>query len=638
MSGIAHLQKDQRTRPSRIDSLDADGVNSIIGRITGANPSPVTEGAAREQAAQSSQVGAPPSPIMQNFQQPHGGGDLQQMQQRMQMLEQKVAHYESGTAAADKLVRQGKEDQSNRSGSADSGGGTYAPNMNTKAAAKKIMKKDVADGEPDGPKAQPGGQPMAASRTNILGISMNEWNDLIGVTSPYANPVEAQSNLSESREGEEYEEFVESYFTEDELAEAWFGFIEDKGYDPDEFADFAEAAEEYGDEVALLAIQDLEDEFQEEVESFLEADKETMDQYLRRGGKVKKVKPGYAANARLDRYTAQGGDAENYRTSYRGKGGDSSQFGGGGTRKRKKAAAESVELTQEEVDFMMELWLEDRGLSAEMFHFMIDEAVATEDEDELDNLMAVEDLFYEYLDSVLEGESVHAVRMKLRGMGSGEYKPGDLPGAKPSASFLAKTRKQGAAQKDQKPGQGNLKTAANEAADDKVTLPRMHLRGGKKKSFDRSLPVEPSAKKGSPKPSGTGGSKRKGGIPPLHAKYGMTSSKEEETPDMAAVLQRRRESGSNQLPKKVRGAVSLQNTLGRRKASGSEQLPAHLRQKVQKAGGSFKAESRRGFPAWSMFNESGSINFECDCDDSGGPAIDWERLTKSYEKRSKSRK
>ena len=145
MSGIAHLAKNNTTRPARIDSMDTDSVNSIIERISGVNPTKLAEGVVGKSSAepdQSSQFGAPPSPITQNFmpQQSHGGSA--DMQQRIQMLEQKVAYYESGTAAADKQVRQGKEDQSNRSGPADSGGGTYAPNMNTAAAAKKIMKKE----------------------------------------------------------------------------------------------------------------------------------------------------------------------------------------------------------------------------------------------------------------------------------------------------------------------------------------------------------------------------------------------------------------------------------------------------------------------------------------------------------------
>jgi hypothetical protein len=535
-------------------------MNAVIGRITGKNPSPVTESAAGAEPAQSSEVGAPPSPIMQNFQQPpaYGGGDLQQMQQRMQMLEQKVSMYEAGdTEAADKKVRRAKEAQSNRAGAGDSSGGTYAPNMNTSAAAKKIMAKDVADGQTDPPKKQPQGQPMAAHK-NILGISMNEWNDLIGVTTPYANPSEAQNNLSEARSGEEFEEFTEGYFTEDELAEAWFGFISDKGYDPDEFADFAEAAEEYGDEAAILAIQDLEDEFQEQVDACIEVDE--------------------------------------------------------------------ARLSQEEIEAFWDIWLEDRGLSTELFHFMIDEAIATEDQDEMDNLLAVEDLFYEQLNQ-LDEQSTYSVKKMLRGKAGQQVDPTSL-GAKPSASFLARTRKQGAEQKKDdpkpKPGQGvmvgrNLRTAANEASE---TLPARHPRAGA--GATRRMSVAIPTRKGAAKPLPRKGAPAKelsnkekmAKLSKMTMRLGTEAT--EATPDMAAVLSRRR-------------------------AAGSEQLPAHLRQKVQKKAGSvdpsYKPESRRGFPAWHMMRESEeSINFECDSDAGGGPAIDWERLTKSYEKKQRKGK
>lgn len=578
MSGISHLQKDQRTRPSRIDSLDADGVNSIIGRITGQNPSPVTESSAGAEAAQHSQVGAPPSPIMQNFTpQQYGGSDLQQMQQRMQMLEQKVAMHETGdTEEADKKVRRAKEVQSNRSGTGDSSGGTFAPNMNTPAAAKKIIAKDKADGEPDGAKAQqPGGQPMAA-HTNILGISMNEWNGLIGVTSPYANPVEAQKNLSEAREGEEFEEFVEGYFTEDELAEAWFGFISDKGYDPDEFADFAESAEEYGDEVALLAIQDLEDEFQEAVDAFIE-DSESEDDDL---------------------------------------------------------------LTQEEVDFMMELWLEDRGLSTEMFHFMIDEAIATEDQDELDNLLAVEDLFYEYLDDVLAETSTWEVKKKLRG--TGEYTPSTL-GAPASKSFLAKTRKQGALQSkdDTKPKQG---IKVNEAAED--SLPPMHPKsGGKSKRFGGLASEFPAAKGGGKKKSGKAIQAKagKGTMPrSFHPRSTMTSATEATAAEFQKELGGGQSilTGKDSSPKASRGGPQVPTSLLRKK--GAEPAPAAkpsgIKARLRAAFSKKKVEGRAGFPAWHIMKESDSIRFECDSDAGGGPSIDWERLTKSYDKKQRKGK
>jgi len=562
MSGIAHLTGNNKTRAGRIDSMDTDSVNSIIERISGVNPTKLAEGVVGKSSAppaQSSQFGAPPSPITDNFrpQQAHGGD--QQMQQRMQMLEQKVAMYEAGDGvedAAAKKVRQSQEVQSNRGTDSSA----FAPNMNTKMAAKKIMKKDPIDGEPDGAKGQrpAGGQAMAAEQMNILGISMNEWNDLIGVTTPYANPVESRAPLAESRE--EYEEFVESYFTEDELAEAWFDFIADNGYDPDDFSAFAEAAEEYGDEDALLAIQDLEDAFQE------------------------------AVDACAEEYSQEDDD----------------------------------QLTQEEVDYMMELWLEDRGLTTEMFHFMIDEAVATEDQDELDNLMAVEDLFYEYLDSVLAEQTTWGVKSMLRGKAGQQLSPADLgmKSKKPVPDVTDKTRIQGASQRGQgvMVGRG-LRTAGKAEG---VELPAMHPRGGKgeTKRVNSSLPVEPSSK-GPQVKSASGKSNPKfagGKLPPLHPKFATEATAAEFNKEFQTT-------GKSLLNRDTKPTPRPKNTL---------QIPAKL---LRKAGAELpKKESRRGFPAWHRMQESDSINFECDCDDEGGPGIDWERLTKSYEKRNKGKK
>jgi len=578
MSGIAHLAKDNKTRAARIDSMDTDSVNSIIERISGVNPTKLAEGtsgASPAQPAESSQFGAPPSPITQNFMPQHQayGPDqtrIQQMQERMQMLEQRVAYYEGGgdgvESAAAKKVRQSQEVQTNRGTDSSA----FAPNMNTKMAAKKIMKKDPIDGEPDGVKAQrPGGQAMASEQMNILGISMNEWNDLIGVTTPYASQVSEPATLAESTE--EYEEFVESYFTEDELAEAWFDFIGSKGYDPDDFSSFVEAAEDYGDEAALLAIQDLEDEFQEAVDACIEAAEDEED-----------------------------GD-----------------------------------LTQEDVDQLWELWLEDRGLSLEMFHYMIDEAVAADDEDEISNLIAVEDLFYEYLDGMIAEQSTWAVKSMLRGKAGQQLSPSDLgmKSKKPVPDVTAKTRKQGAAQKGSgvMVGRG-LRTAGKMEA----KIPPMHPRSGEMKRMDRSLPVSPPSAKGAEKVS-TGKKKSFAGgkIPPLHPKFATEATAAEFNKEFQST-------GKSILDKDTKPTPRAKSTLQipsrlLRKAGAAPDKPASGSSMLRKAFGK-KQESRRGFPSWNLMRESDSINFECDDDGSGGPSIDWERLTNSYEKRGKGKR
>lgn len=333
MSGIAHLSRDNKTKPARIDSVDADKMNSIIERISGVNPTVLAEGGKSKggRAQSPNLAGAPPSPIVQNFAQP------QSESQHIQMLEQRLAKYEgsAGDPAFSSTVNSNRGSESR----------VWRRDMDP----KKAKKKDLVDGEPDSKKSnQPQGQAMATEQMNILGISMNEWRDLAGLTTPYAIPgevAEVAPVLAESNES------TEDYFTEDELAEAWFSFISNKGYDPGEFAEFAETAEAYGDESAILAIQDLEDEFQEQVDAFIES----------------------------------------------------------------QMASDGNDLSEEEIQDFWVAWLEDKGISVEMFNHMIDEAIATEDQDEMDSLLAVEEMFYSYLESRLADMSRIGVIKTMRG-------------------------------------------------------------------------------------------------------------------------------------------------------------------------------------------------------------------------------
>lgn len=533
MSGIAHLSKDNKTRASRIDSLDTDSVNSIIERISGVNPTKLAEGDKSPPSPQAQSYGAPPSPITENFQQPqqHGmyqqpGQDpqMQQVMQRMQMLEQKVAYYEGDdteTAAA-KKVRTAKSAQTNRGTDSSA----FAPNMDSKAAAKKIMEPDVADGKTD-KKAQPGGQAMPQERTNILGISMNEWNDLIGVTTPYdAVPAQAPE-LSESRE--DYGEVTEGYFTEDELAEAWFEFIADKGFDPGEFSRFVEDADHRGDEVALLAIQDLEDEFQEAVDAFLEGEEDTSDH-------------------------ADG------------------------------------------IEEVWEMWLESRGLSVEMFNHLIDTAIASEDTDEMDALLAVEELFHQQVESgdvalpaphpraSRGGDKPSEVKTSLRGappkLGrSGAPKPGKLPVSKSAEKEMSGPAKMSKLDQMLKRSKNTYRNEAEELKGRSL----VHGSGPRSIQFPGEKP-------------GTVKSLRGGGV--KAARKGVPSI----TPAMRKKMkadhdkaQATKKSGQED-PRKWAGQMGL-------------------------------ADSIRRFPGRYVHEEHA---FECGSDDDGNPDIPWATIMKSY--------
>jgi len=259
---------------------------------------------------------------------------------------------------------------------------------------------------------------MAGERVNILGISMNEWREMTGLKAPPVDlthrPVVVESYEDEIEEtaavrsalrdiGVPAKEPMPPPVDPSQRAKAglkplatrggstpdsrgalsgiramnakrrganeeaelqlWAVFLEAFDVTPDEFSAFVESADEVGDEEALLAIDELEDEFVEALSYYLEGDaatKQSVSDYLAKGGKVTKLPTRKARG-----YMPAG---------MKVKGGPATQFG---HQLPKKA---------EDIEALWSEWLEERGLSVETFETLV-ETIETEED-----LVALEEL------------------------------------------------------------------------------------------------------------------------------------------------------------------------------------------------------------------------------------------------------
>lgn len=299
-AGIQHLLQGNKNRigEARVDKIETDRFNSIVERISGVNPSKLAaevtgKGRAEANAYDHLQPGSPPEARQMMEQAPqahHGiygagpaadlaasrrqasnqGGDQQvaMLARQVAMLEQRLAKYEVFNGNDNDVVS-----TSNKPAQGPSNRGPDSMAFARDIDPKKAKTKDPADGKPDKPKATktPEGQ-MPAEHKNILGISMTEWREMAGLKAPAvdltARPA-VQESYEDEVDGEAPVEIqdVEIQDDEDEVNEnenrLWAQFLTVYNTTPEEMAAFVEAADRNKDVEALLAIQELEDEFVE---------------------------------------------------------------------------------------------------------------------------------------------------------------------------------------------------------------------------------------------------------------------------------------------------------------------------------------------------------------------------------------
>jgi hypothetical protein len=182
---------------------------------------------------------------------------------KVAMLEQKLAQTEVFNGNDNDVVV-----TSNRPAQGPSNRGPDSMAFARDIDPKKAKTKDPADGKPDKPKLPktPEGQ-MPAEHKNILGLSMTEWREMAGLQAPAVNLTVQQpvaEEFEDEIEGEEIEP-VEVEPRNDEIDEhqLWADFLGKYNLTPEQLAEFVEEADRNKDEEALLAVQDLENEFVE---------------------------------------------------------------------------------------------------------------------------------------------------------------------------------------------------------------------------------------------------------------------------------------------------------------------------------------------------------------------------------------
>lgn len=383
--GIQHLINGNKNKigDARVDKMEADRFNSIVERITGGlNPSklaaevtkaPVETFSRAEQRAPIPRAAQGPAPKLGSAL-PWGGdsggnASVEQLSKQVAMLEQRLAKYEVFNGNDNDVVL-----TSTRKPKGPSNRGPESNVFARDIDPKKAKTKDPVDGKPDGQPSNKDAQ-MAAEHVNILGISMSEWRDMAGLKSP-AVDLTARKQIQESYEDEVEDEEVpvvrpdQADVVEHQL---WTDFLRLYDTTPDRFAHFVESADNAQDAEALIAVQDLEDEFIEAVECYLEGDaasKETIDQFVKRGGVVKKLRAAKAKGAApLSKYL---------RTK------------GGAPQKQGHELPASVKKEDEDLGALWSEWLEERGLSIETFDGLVE---AAETEDDLATLEALQDMF-----------------------------------------------------------------------------------------------------------------------------------------------------------------------------------------------------------------------------------------------------
>jgi hypothetical protein len=289
-AGIQHLLKggreSNRVGEGRVDKIETDRFNSIVERISGVNPSKLAAEVTKkpvmqEEAGQPPQMpaahhamyGAGPAADLAAARRTGSAPGNQQVEflaHKVALLEQKLAKYETFNGDDNDVVS-----TSSKPAQGPSNRGPDSTVFARDIDPKKAKRKDPADGKPDKPKVDktpPEGQ-MPAEHMNILGISMSEWREMTGLKSPPVDLTIPKPGMTESFEdeveGEEVEvqeievsdvDAVEENADERQL---WADFLGAYNTTPEELAEFVEVAERNKDIEALVAVQELEDEFVE---------------------------------------------------------------------------------------------------------------------------------------------------------------------------------------------------------------------------------------------------------------------------------------------------------------------------------------------------------------------------------------
>lgn len=273
-AGIQHLLKggreSNRIGESRVDKIETDRLNSIVERISGVNPSKLAALVTKEEVQTFPGARVATSPIEKPAAGPGprlgshapweessgGNATVDQLSRQVAMLEQRLAKYEVFNANDNDVVSTTTTPAAQLNRGADSS--AYGSGAIRKKNAKS---KDPVDGKPD-KQTEPN---MAGERVNILGISMNEWRSMAGLSAPVLKAPAVVESYEDEDEIEDDDKEVTVAAPSTNEHKLWAQFLSNYDMTPEAFAEFVEAASENDDEDAILAIQALEDEFIETI-------------------------------------------------------------------------------------------------------------------------------------------------------------------------------------------------------------------------------------------------------------------------------------------------------------------------------------------------------------------------------------
>ena len=364
MSGINHLL-GKGNKEARVDGMPTDSVNSIVERISGVNPTKLVEGA----------QGAPsqPAPMDESLSSAVAGAPVQGSPLQQTMGRQAPAA--PGALPKEALARmnylqeqieqlqqkvtyyEGDHNNPDRASNHGIKSTVYGRDMDL----KKKKKKDPADGKTNAEaeaEAQSGQQEQTMSNDTLREIGLDnlqEWRSLAGL--PASMPVDLTGDsqyMAEDIEDVVIGDDDAPELSEEELGEIWVEFLGAKDLTVEEFEAFVDEVFESGNSDDQEMVLALEDEF-------------------------------YAV---LEAMGIQAGEPE-------------------------------PEQEQSSVDVpTWEEFLGENDITIEQFMALMDEAIAEGDEEMMDSLIALEDMYGEAAQKASDHPRWDPDRKTIRGGGT----------------------------------------------------------------------------------------------------------------------------------------------------------------------------------------------------------------------------
>lgn len=256
-----------------LKNVNADGMNAIVERISGVNPSKMAAEVTGDtvQPGVLQESGAPAAYLPGTTPPP----DTNALLQRIAMLEHRLAMVEGGKGPSNR----GPESNAWARDMTD-----QDREQARKMVAKKKADKDPVDGKPDS-KEPPDEEesdeeePTKESAVNksMIGLDMTEWRRLAGLEEM---PLQEDANIPIEDVDDEKEPYEAPTVEDTDLDDLWDAFLHEQGIDPGAFAALIDEAMESGSEEDIDTILAMEELFLQEVNVRLRQRSELTPEFL----------------------------------------------------------------------------------------------------------------------------------------------------------------------------------------------------------------------------------------------------------------------------------------------------------------------------------------------------------------------